>query len=428
MILVVGAGLAGLTCAKVLADAGHRVRVLEAADAVGGRVRTDASAEGFRLDRGFQVLLTAYPAVQRHLNLPALQPRAFRPGAVLIRDGQWQQLRDPLSRVPLLGTAMASAPLPLGDKLRLARLRRYARSRSLADIYHGKLRGLKMDDRSVLEELRRRHFTDLGFIERYARPFYGGILLDHELSTSARMFLFTLKMLASGKMVLPSEGMGSIAEQLAARLPANSIQLETRVESIIEAEERAVGVTLTGGEEMQGDAIVIATDAPTAARLSGRKLPEAGASVTCVYLAGTQSLYNGPRLLVNGSAEAFVNHAVQISNVASTYAPAGQHLLTATVLGLPELDDAALAQRCREDMAPWFPKADLARWRLVATYRIRFARLRQPPGTFASSPPSATATTGLFVAGEYTTSSSIQGAMQSGEDAAHAVERLLQAG
>src|SRR5947209_8500505 len=99
MILVVGAGLAGLTCAKVLTEAGYPVRVLEASDAVGGRVRTDQSADGFLLDRGFQVLFTAYPAVQRHLDLAALHPRAFMPGAVLIRGGQWHDAGDPLSRL-----------------------------------------------------------------------------------------------------------------------------------------------------------------------------------------------------------------------------------------------------------------------------------------------------------------------------------------
>lgn len=418
MILVVGAGLAGLTCAKVLVEAGHEVRVLEASDAIGGRVRTDQSAEGFLLDRGFQVLFTAYPAVQRHLDLPALNLRQLSPGAVLIRDGKWHQLGDPFQRLSLLGPTLSNPLLTFGDKVRTLRLRRFTRRRTLDAILTGPLKG---GDKSIYAELRRRHFTDTGFIDSFARPFYGGIFFDRELSTSARAFLFTFKMLASGKTVLPEAGIGAIAEQLAAHLPKDALRLETRVEGIVEADGRAVGVTLTGGEEMQGEAIVVATDAPSAERLVKRDLPSDPVSATCVYFGTTESLYNGPRLLLNANPNAFVNNAIQLSNVSPAYAPPGQHLLSATVLGIPELSDAELVARCREDLASWFPGKNLAKLRHLATYRIRFAQFRQPPGVFATLPSNATPTAGLFLAGEYTSSSSIQGAMLSGEQVAQAV-------
>lgn len=421
MILVVGAGLAGLTCAKVLVEAGHEVRVLEASDAIGGRVRTDHSADGFLLDRGFQVLFTAYPTVQRHLDIPALKPREITPGAVLIRDGAWHVLGDPFQRISLLGPTLSNPLLTFGDKVRTLRLRRYARRRTLDAIFSGPLKGLKSGDKSTYDELHRRHFSDTGFIDNFARPFYGGIFLDRELSTSARAFLFTFKMLASGKTIIPEGGMGAIAEQLAAHLPPDAIRLQTRVEGIVEADGRAVGVTLTGGEEMQGEAVVIATDAPSAERLVKRDLPSEPVSVTCVYFGTTESLHNGPRLLLNANPNAFINNAIQLSNVSSAYAPAGQHLISATVLGIPELSDAELVARCREDLAAWFPGKNLAKLRHLATYRIRFAQFRQSPGVFATLPSNTTPTAGLFLAGEYTSSSSIHGAMLSGEQAAQAV-------
>jgi phytoene dehydrogenase-like protein len=407
-VLIVGAGPAGLTCAKVLHEAGHDVRVLEASNGIGGRVRTDHSADGFLLDRGFHTFFTAYSSAREHLDYKALNLRPIASSATIIKDGKWHR---------------AGSLLTTGDKLRLFRLRRAARRRSVDKIFHGRMR---KGDRSVYEELRRRHFTEDGFIASFARPYVGGILLDRELSTSARMLYFVFKMLASGKMGIPEGGIGEITAQLASHLPPSAIRLETRVEGIVEADERAVGVTLTGGEEMQGDAVVIATDAPAAAALTGLEAPTEGMSVACVYFASTEKLSDGLALLLNANPNAFVNHAMQISNLSAVYAPKGQHLLSATALGAPEMSDADLVARCREDMASWFAGKDVSKLRQVGLYRVKFAHFRQPPGVFATLPPNATPTAGLFLAGEYTESSTINGAMRSGALAAQAVLRALQ--
>jgi phytoene dehydrogenase-like protein len=416
MILVVGGGLAGLTCAKVLHEAGREVRILEAADAPGGRVRTDHHPDGFLLDRGFHTLLTAYPTVRRHLDLVALQPHAVTPGAVLVLGGKWHDTGDPWPRHSFMGLSGGMPMLPAGDRRRLARLQGQARGQSVASIFTSKQR-----DGSAWEELQARGFTTDRFIESFASPYLGGVFLDRPLSSSARFLLFTIKMLAEGEVALPEGGIGAIAAQLVAALPHGCVRTGMRVEGLVEADERAVGVSLPGGEEMQGDAVVIATDAPTAHRLTQRELRCEPVAATCLYFTSAQPLYAGARLLVNADPGALVSHVLQASNVAPARAPAGHHLLAVALASAGSDANSDLEARVRTELAPWFPRHDVSALRHLATYHIPFARLRQPAGIFSALPPNATATKGLFLAGEYTESSSMHGAMHSGEKAAAAV-------
>ena len=188
-VIVVGAGLAGLSAARTLQAAGRRVRVLEASDGVGGRVRTDV-VDGFRLDRGFQVLLTAYPEVQRSLDLPALRLQRFDPGASVYVGGRFHTVGDPF-RQP--STALSTVMAPIGsvaDKLRIARLRAQVRRGDVRELLRG-------HDVPTVEALRERGFSET-MIDRFFRPLFGGIQLDPTLGTSARMFDVIFRMLASG--------------------------------------------------------------------------------------------------------------------------------------------------------------------------------------------------------------------------------------
>src|SRR5262245_33562595 len=119
-VVVIGAGVSGLVCALELTRLGFPVQVLEASDAVGGRVRTDL-VDGFRLDRGFQVLLTAYPEAHRWLSYEGLALRGFEPGALVQLDGKLHRVSDPLRRP---SHALSSAFAPVGtfrDKLLIAK-------------------------------------------------------------------------------------------------------------------------------------------------------------------------------------------------------------------------------------------------------------------------------------------------------------------
>lgn len=423
MIIIVGAGLAGLTCAKELVTAGEQVLVLEAADRIGGRVRTDMHEDGYRLDRGFQVVFTAYPAVRRHLDVDVLKQRRFEPGAILVKDGKKYEIADPLRDPGSLAAGLLNPLISPADKLRVLRLRRDVISLSAADIFSGKGQPGGQDESSE-QYLRRLGFAEDGFIDAFARPFYGGIFLDRSLATSARMFQFVFKMLATGDTILPAEGMQSLPEQLAATLPEGCVRCNTRVSELLLSEGKVRGVWLASGETIEAEQVVVATESPTAAKLTGMALPTQAVGSVCLYFAGDAQLYPERKILLNANANAFVNNAVLLTNIAPTYAPPRQHLLSATVLDTPGGDDEEIAQRCLAEMAGWFPEHDLSGWRFLAAYRIPFSQFAQRPGVYNELPDNHTPVEGLFLAGEYTESSSIHGAMHSGEKAAKEILRM----
>ena len=420
MIVIIGAGLAGLTCARELIREGQRVLVLEAAEQVGGRMRTDMHEDGYRLDRGFQVLFTAYPAAKRHLNFENLKQRLFEQGALLAKDGKLYEIADPLREPSRLLSGVLNPLISPADKLRVLALRAKVARYSTADIFVGKAQPDEQDE-SIEEYLLRLGFKEEGFLANFARPFYGGVFLDRDLSTSARMFQFTFKMLASGATIIPAEGMQRIPEMLASSLPPGSLRYRARVEKILTESGNVLGVWLASGEAIPAEQVVIATDSPEAARLSGLDLPTEARGSVCVYFGGKERLYKARKILLNTAPNAYVNNAVLLSNIAPTYAPPHRHLLSATILDPGSDDDEQIASRALAEIERMFPANDLSTWQLLGVYRVPFAQLVQNPGFFDNQPSNTTAINGLYLAGEYTTSSSIHGAMHSGEHAARAV-------
>ncbi|ABG03721.1 amine oxidase [Rubrobacter xylanophilus DSM 9941] len=407
---MVGAGLAGLTCAKVLHEGGAEVEVFEASDGVGGRVRTD-EREGFLLDRGFQVYFTAYPAARRHLDHGALDLRYFDPGAVILRGGGREVLSDPLRDPGALPSTLLSRSATPADKARVAALA----LRCLAGRGPEAAGEAGGEDASTLACLERRGFSRR-FIDAFFRPFYGGILLDRGLSASCRVFSFTFRMMARGWAAVPARGMGEIPRQLAARLPEGAVRLESPVEGLLREGGRVRGVRGPWGER-EADAVVVATEAPVAGRLTGEKVPEGSVGEVCLYYE-TSGVGAGKKVLLNAEEDAFVNNAVEISNVSGLYAPPGRRLLYAVVLGGFDLPDGELLRRGVEELSRWCPRAD---FRPLGLRRIPYGQFAQPPGVHATLPKNRTSTPGLFLAGEYTVDSSINGAILSGERAAREV-------
>ncbi len=403
-VLVVGAGLAGLACARELTARGVPVQVLEASDGVGGRVRTDR-VDGFLLDRGFQVLLAGYPEAKAQLDLRALDLQAFYPGAVVRRGGRAVGVGDP-RRHPLaaLGALRGGLATP-GDGVAMARLL----LRSRAALLYG-LDALGSDDVTSAQALQAAGLSDR-LVNGFLRPFLTGITLDADLQVSARFMHFVLGSFLAGPTAVPAAGMQAIPEQLAAGLPVGTVRLGTRV---VDAD--ADGVVLTGGVRVDAAAVVVAVEGPEAARLLPGLPAVESLSTTAVWFDAPQSPTGGrPVLVLDGDGSGPVNNVAVLSDVAPGYAPPGRALVNAS---LPsgrgeDLDDEALDGAVRAQLRGWFGPA-VDGWRRLRIDRIAHAQPRQDPGALDPPQRPVRRDRGLWVCGDHRDTASINGALASG--------------
>ncbi|HYF34316.1 MAG TPA: NAD(P)/FAD-dependent oxidoreductase, partial [Prosthecobacter sp.] len=254
------------------------------------------------------------------------------------------------------------------------------------------------------------------FIDQFFRPLFGGVFLEKDLRTTARMFLFIFSMFDKGGSAVPAHGMQAIPDQLAVALPPGSLRLNAPVASVAPGE-----LTLETGEVIHADHIIVATSEEVAFRLlpqqAGEKLLP-GRATTCLYFTTDQPLTNEPILYVDGDNRGPVNHACVLSKVSPHYAPPGQHLISANVVGAASSSE--LQSVVREQMARWFGPRALD-WRHLRTYQIRNAQPESRQLRVGEGPLPAVVAPGLYRCGDYCEDVSINGALISGRRAAEAV-------
>ena len=391
--LVVGAGLAGLTAAKVLSQSGREVLLLEKSDGVGGRVRTDQYKD-FLLDRGFQVLLTAYPELPKHLNLSLLELHSFESGATIFSDGHFSKVGDPFRNVSSIMSTAFTKTIGIQDKIKLLKLRNSLIGRK-------KIYLQQKDDKRILETFEELGFTSKAIIS-FFKPLVGGIQLDPTLSGSTRLCFLVLKMLFIGDAAIPSRGMGAISEQLSKQINESSIRLTSSVDKV-----EGKKVILESGESFLPSNLIIATEGPATAKLLGQESP-LSRSVSCIYFSAPQAPSSSKAILLNGEKNGPALNVAIMSNISPSYSKNGKALIA---VAIPDTIKTDSMENILIQMRKWFGDS-VDSWEHIKTYSIEHGQPDLRPGDpFRKSIKNSE---GVYICGDHRDTPSIQGALVSG--------------
>ncbi len=402
-VAIVGAGLSGLSAAIHLQNEGLNIKVFEASDAVGGRARTDV-VDGFLLDRGFQVFLTAYPEAQQLLNYEALDLKRFEPGALIHHEGKTHHFQDPFRKPSGVFKTLLNPLANLGDKLKILALRNRHKRLTVDEIF-------EQPEKTTLQFLREWNFSER-MIEHFFKPFLGGVFLDNTLMTSSRMFEFVFKMFGEGYAALPAKGMGALGEQLAAKLSEGTIVLNSAVKKV-----NPQSITLWDGTEVECSAVLLATDPVVANSIAGLDLPAQMHSSITLYFSADMPPYKSGLLMLNGEADRLVNHVAIPSNIQSSYAPEGKALIAVTILDDQGLDAEALLVEVKKSLRHWFKK-ELRYWEHLATYKIEHALPVKHNIKIPAKNELKPVRDFLYICGDHTQYGSLNAALNSGRTTA----------
>ena len=380
-ILIVGGGIAGLQAANILHQNNTDFILFEKQASVGGRV-SSTKKDGFILDRGFQVLQTSYPEVQRSLDLSKLQLHFFESGAMVKDQLFFNPLRRPFD-------LFSSDILTFKDVFSLAKI--WFRLQGDVPALDG--------NKQTTQELIESYTFSNRFKNEFLIPFFQGVFLQEALTQPASLFFYYLQQFLYGNAAIPSGGMQAIPDQMASSLPTDKLKLNQKIVAI-----SPTSVTLKSGEIIEGDAVILAVDLPVAAKILGVQTPQTLASRTFYFSA--KKAEKEPALL-RLVGEQHLLHFTCLTDVNPELAPKGKALYSATSL-----------QGSSEEEVKVALEKQLPGQKLTFIHSFDIPHSLQKVEAYETVKNAAN---GIVLAGDYLEFPSLQGALHSGSKAAEEI-------
>lgn len=406
-IYIVGAGVSGLIAATVLEKNGFSPIILEATERAGGRVKTDI-INGYQLDQGFQVLLTAYPAAQKYLNFQSLELQRFLPGAAIFKHTKQHVIGDPLRDISLIFSTLFANIGTVADKLKILRLNTKLKNKSLSDIFTTK-------EQSTISYL-----TDFGFsadmINDFFKPFFGGIFLEDQLQTSSRMFEFVYKMFGEGDAAVPKGGMEEIPKQLVRQLQNTSIHYNTAVASINEKE-----ILLANGTKIESDFTIVATEP---SQLIGNLKNQATEWYSCdsLYFETENRKINKKLIGLLPETNSLINNIFYPTSL-ETMVSGGKELLSVTVVNNKGITGKELVKSVQKELSEY---CGITSCTLLKHYIIPMSLPNLSQLQYEVPPSETRLTETIYLAGDVQLNGSLNAAILAGESAALGVLENLE--